>query len=99
MLSKYKGLVQPEGLRKMKKLNYLTGSRTRDLLACSIVLLPQCYCVPPILFSRPLVIWVLKHSKHFYPNGKNYFREAQCTSVNHELPSAVISSIYVSSDT
>jgi hypothetical protein len=36
-LSKPKGLVSPEGLRKLKKIIDLIGSRTRDLPACTTV--------------------------------------------------------------
>jgi hypothetical protein len=36
-MSKPQGLVQPEGLGKLKKVIHLIGSRTRDLQACSIV--------------------------------------------------------------
>jgi hypothetical protein len=36
-LSKPQGQVQPEGLGKVKKINDLIGSRTRDLPICSIV--------------------------------------------------------------
>jgi hypothetical protein len=36
-LSKPQGLVRLEGLRKLIKIIHLTGPRTRDLPACSIV--------------------------------------------------------------
>jgi hypothetical protein len=42
------GVVLPEGLGKLKKLIHFIGSRTRDLLACSIVPYPLRYRVPPI---------------------------------------------------
>jgi hypothetical protein len=35
--SKPQALVRPERLGKLKKLIHLTGSRTRDLTACSTV--------------------------------------------------------------
>jgi hypothetical protein len=36
MLSKHQGLVRPEWLSKLKKLNDLIGSRTRDLPVCKL---------------------------------------------------------------
>jgi hypothetical protein len=39
-------LVRPERLDKFIELNYLTGSRTRDLLACSVVSQPLRYGMP-----------------------------------------------------
>jgi hypothetical protein len=35
-----------KGLAKLTKFNYLVGSRTSDLPACSIVPQPLRYCVP-----------------------------------------------------
>jgi hypothetical protein len=39
MLSKPQALVRPEGLGKLKNLIHVIGSRTRDILACNIVLM------------------------------------------------------------
>jgi hypothetical protein len=46
-LSELQGLVQPDGLGKLKKFIHLIGSRTHDLPACSTVRQPLRYCVSP----------------------------------------------------
>jgi hypothetical protein len=57
--------VRPEGLGKFKKFFHLIGSRTRDLLACSIVSQPLHYrmsvlvvkCKGKIVYGRNICIY------------------------------------------
>jgi hypothetical protein len=51
-LTKPQGLERPEGLGKLIQFNYLITTRTRGLLACSIV--PQ-----PLQVAMPLFLNVL----------------------------------------
>jgi hypothetical protein len=44
--------VRSEGLGKLKKFNYLIGSRSRDLPACGISPQPLRYRVPNVLHSE-----------------------------------------------
>jgi hypothetical protein len=57
-LRKPQGLLQLEGLGKLNKFNDLEGTRTRGLLACSIV--PQ----PTMLLHAP--IWKFWKTEHWY---------------------------------
>jgi hypothetical protein len=45
-LSKAQGLVQPEGLGKLKNFIHLVWSRTCDLVACNVVPEQLCYHLP-----------------------------------------------------
>jgi hypothetical protein len=54
MLSKLQGLVQLEGLGKLKKYIHYIWSQIRGLPACSIVPQPIHYRVCQILILKPL---------------------------------------------
>jgi hypothetical protein len=53
-MSKLQGVMLPKVLDKLKKFNHLIGSRTGDLVACSLVPQPLRYRVQNLTYRRYL---------------------------------------------